>query len=104
MVIRSERSCDPPNRATAGTKLAWHSYPAVAFVACESPGQTSLVRTRVVAMRVILLHHKLQKPSNDAALERLKEWMFFAGNRRKSLHVLGLRLVYDAVIVCAHYV
>jgi transposase InsO family protein len=29
---------------------------------------------------LVLLRHKLQKPSSDAALERLKYWLFSAGN------------------------
>ena len=42
---------------------------------------------------LVLLRHKLQKPSNDAAFERLKDWLFC----RNSPQARGLRLVCDAV-------
>jgi hypothetical protein len=46
---------------------------------------------------VVRLRQKLQKPSNDAAFERLKDWLFML----ETPHVLGLRWVYDAVVVVA---
>jgi hypothetical protein len=44
---------------------------------------------------LVRLRHKMQKPSDDAAFERLKDWLFC----RKSPHALGLRLVCDAVVL-----
>jgi hypothetical protein len=39
--------------------------------------------------------HKMQKPSNDTAFERLKDWLFC----RNSPHARGLRLACDAVVL-----
>ena len=44
---------------------------------------------------LLRLRHKLQKPSNDAAFERLKDWLFMV----ETLHVLGLRWICDAVVL-----
>src|SRR3954471_4165467 len=42
---------------------------------------------------LLRLRHKMQKPSNGAAFERLNDRLFC----RKSPHMLGLRLACDAV-------
>jgi hypothetical protein len=44
---------------------------------------------------LLRLRHKLQKPSNDAAFERLKDWLFML----ETPHVLGLRWICDAVVL-----
>src|SRR3954454_12916158 len=80
------------------------------------PGTNILIHTPIEAQRydmcwrghanfysqLVRPRHKLHKPSNDAAFERLKDWLFC----RKSPHVLGLHLVCDAVVlgrVCKYH-
>jgi hypothetical protein len=61
----------------------------------ESIDIISVILVAIFTGTLLRLRHKFQKPSNEAAFEGLRDWLFC----RKSTHVLGLRLVCDAVVL-----